>query len=443
MTRLFAVVLAAVVLVAGAPLPASAIDDTSQVISIELIGESTTRFEIDGRKYAGPIRFTSRPDGVAFTESASIEQYLQGIAEMPFSWDPDALAAQAVAARTYLARRLIGERRGDAARYGFDICATTVCQVYRGVQYVEGAYGERWKTAVESTAGEVLLYAGRPIDAVYTANVGSRSRANQDVWPSSRIPYLQPVDSPDIGIAPFSEWTVEVSGEQFVAILKADGYQVSGSLVSIVVNDPAEGEGRTSIVVTSTGGTDSLLAPSLKGAFNRRGDDLFPGVLPMRLGDGRLLPEPMLSYTFDITHIRSEPTSLEALLPASDQGARDTVTIEGEGWGHGVGMSQWGAQIMAGNGSSYREILAHYYTGTELSVDRSVVPDNVIVGLGWGRSSIPVTLTGSARVLVNETQFGLLDPGEWVVISTRTGIDIVPVVSTGYSYLIGQRSLPR
>lgn len=443
MTRSLTALLAAAVLVAVAPLPASAIENTSQVLSIELIGAPSTRFEIDGRKYAGPIRFTSRPDGVAFTESASIEQYLQGIAEMPFSWDPDALAAQAVAARTYLARRLVGERRGDAARYEFDICATTVCQVYRGVQYVEGAYGERWKTAVESTTGEVLLYAGRPIDAVYTANVGSRSRANQDVWASSRIPYLQPVDSPDIGIAPFSEWTVEVTGDQFVAILQADGYQVSGSLVSIVVDDPPEGEGRTSIVVTSTGGTDSLLAPSLKGAFNRRGDDLFPGVLPARLGEGRLLPQPLLSYTFDITHLRIEPTVFESLLPSVDQIARDIVTIEGEGWGHGVGMSQWGAQIMATNGSSYQEILAHYYTSTELSVDGSVVPENVIVGLGWGRSSIPITLTGSARVLVNETQFGILGPGEWVVRSTRSGIDIVPVSSTGYTYLIGRRSLPR
>jgi stage II sporulation protein D len=443
MRRSLLVGIVALLVVAGVVPPVSAIEAPTEVVSIQLVGDTSTRFEVDGRRYAGPVTFTVRSDGIAFTEFASIEQYLQGIAEMPFSWHPQALAAQAVAARTYLAQRLLGGRRGDAARYGFDICATTVCQVYRGVQYVEGEYGDRWRTAVETTAGEVLLYEGRPIEAVYTSMVGSRSRANQDVWASSPVPYLQPVDSPEVGIAPYAQWTVEVTGEQFVAILQADGYEVSGALESIVVHDPPEGEGRTSIVVTSSGGTDSLLAPSLKGAFNRRGDDLFPGVLPGRLGEGKLLPQPLLSYTFEISHLRVEPTLLDSLLPSFDRQGRDVVTIAGEGWGHGVGMSQWGAQIMAKNGSGYDEILSHYYTGTEPQVAPSVVPENVVVGLDWGRASIPMTLTGSARVAVNGVHFGTLGPGEWMIRSAPFGIDVVPAGLTAYVSLIGQRRWPR
>jgi len=442
MRRLVLTGIVSLAMVGAMALPVSATEYSTEVVSIELVGEPSTRFEVGGRRYAGPVAFTVRPGGIAFTESASIEQYLQGIAEMPFLWHSEALAAQAIAARTYLARNLLGGRSGDEARYGYDICATSACQVYRGVQYVEGEYGDRWKDAVEATAGEVLLYDGIPIEAVYTSMVGSRSRANQDVWASSPVPYLQPVDSPEIGIAPYAEWTVEVTGEQFVAILKADGYEVSGTLVSIAVDDPPEGEGRTSIVVTSTGGRDSLLAPSLKGAFNRRGDDLFPGILPARLGEGRLLPQPLPSYTFEISHLRVEPTSLDSLLPSSDRLDRDVVTIEGEGWGHGVGMSQWGAQIMAKNGSDYDEILSHYYTGTTPQVAPSVVPETVVVGLDWGRVSIPVTLSGSARVLVNGVYFATLLRGEWMIRSTPFGIDVVPAGPTMYVSLIGQRRWP-
>ncbi len=323
MRRMLVVALAAVSLVGVVQPPVNAAEPDTEIESIELVGTSSTRFEVNGRRYAGPLSFAKRGDGISFTESASIEQYLQGIAEMPFSWHPQALAAQAIAARTYLARRLLGGRKGDAARYEFDICATSLCQVYRGVQYVEGEYGERWKTAVESTAGEVLLWGGKPIEAVYTANVGSRSRANQDVWASSEVPYLQPVDSPDIGVAPFSEWAISVSGSQFVSILKADGYDVGGELLSISVDDPPEGEGRATITISTSEGTDSILAPKLKGAFNRRGEHLFPGVLPGRLGEGKLLPEAMLSYTFDIFHEQAEPAAFDFLrvsTPGNDRG---------------------------------------------------------------------------------------------------------------------------
>lgn len=442
MRRLLAIAVAGMLLVLGTHPDAMAAEAHPQVTSIELVGSGTTRFEVNGQRYAGPVTFTERANGISFTETATIEQYLYGIAEMPFSWHPEALAAQAVAARTYLTRNLLGGRSGDEVRYEFDICATSRCQVYRGVQLIEGDYGDRWKQAVGTTAGEVLLYGGRPIEAVYTANVGSRSRANQDVWASDKVPYLQPVDSPDIGVAPFAEWSVSVSGRQFVAILKADGYDVGGELESISVDDPPEGEGRTTITVASSRGTDSLLAPSLKGAFNRRGDDLFPGLLPVRLSDGKMLPQPMLSYTFEISHLSTAPGRLDSLLPPSDRQYRDIVQIDGEGWGHGVGMSQWGAQIMAKDGMGYGEILSHYYTGTERLVAPSVVPESVVVGLDWGRISIPVTVDGSARVFVNGVSFGTVGPGEWLIRSTPFGIDVVPADASWRPSLIADRYWP-
>ncbi len=414
-----------------------------QVQSIELVGVDDARFVVDGRPYAGPIRLTVYRDGITVSETSSIEQYLEGIAEMPFSWPYEALRAQAVAARTYLARRLLPGRRGDAAAHDFDICATSRCQVYRGVQLIEGEGGDRWRKAVEATKGEVVLYEGRPIEAVYTAMVGSRSRSNQDVWSSAPVPYLQAVDSPEVGIAPYAEWTVEVTAEQFVAILRAGGLDVGGSLESITVDDPPEGEGRTTITVRTAQGTDSILAPSLKGVFNRRGDELFPGVLPMRLEDGRTLPEPLLSYTFDISAEISQPGTVDALLPLSDRAARDRVVIIGEGWGHGVGMSQWGARIMADAGASYADILAHYYSGLVPQRARNVVPDEVIVGLATARTEVAVMLSGEAEIRVNGVPVGTVSDGSWVVRDTLLGLDLVPVSGSGAVSPITQRFWPR
>jgi stage II sporulation protein D len=428
---------------AGLPGPAAAEPPPVEVVSIELVGHDGTRFVVNDRPYAGPVVLTAYRDGIALTERATIEQYLQGIAEMPFLWDEEALAAQAVAARTYLARRLLGGRRGDAARYDYDICATNVCQVYRGTQLVEGDHGDRWQEAVESTAGEVVLYNGRPIEAVYTSMVGSRSRANQDVWSSDPVPYLQPVDSPEVGIAPYAQWTVTVTASQFVQILRAGGLDVGGDLDALVVDDPPEGGGRTDITVISSRGIDSILAPAMKGLFNRHADDLYPGSLPAVMDNGVRLPEPLPSYTYDLEHVSVPPRIADAMLPAEDRVDRDLVRIEGEGWGHGVGMSQWGARIMANDGSTYDEILSHYYGGLEPQEAPTLVPESVVVGLATERQELRIETTGTADLFVNGVPFGAIPAGTWIVRSTAGGLALIPIGDTPAQPAIGDRHWPR
>jgi len=439
------VALGSLIVAVTAVVPGAAAFDSEekQIQLIELVGADGTRFVVDGRTYVGPIAFKLYNDGITLSEVASIEQYLQGIAEMPFSWPTQALQAQAVAARTYLARRLLPERKGDAAEHAYDICATNRCQVYRGVSLVEGEYGERWKAAVRDTADELVLYEGRPIEAVYTSMVGSRSRANQDVWSSAPVPYLQAVDSPEVGIAPYAEWTVEVSAAQFVAILEAQGLDVGGSLESVSIDDPPEGDGRTTISVTTERGTDEILAPNLKGAFNRYGDELFPGLLPIRLDNGKKLPEPLLSYTFDLEHVVSEASSLELLLPASDRIGSDVIVISGEGWGHGVGMSQWGARILADEGATYDEILSHYYSGLEPERVPDMVPDTVVIGLATDRAHVDVIIEGQAEILVNGVPSRSFVSGGWMIRDSAIGLDLVPIDNPGAASPISQRVWPR
>ncbi|MEN8238533.1 MAG: SpoIID/LytB domain-containing protein, partial [Actinomycetota bacterium] len=355
----------------------------------------------------------------------SIEGYLEGIAEMPFDWNPEALKAQAVAARTYLSRRLLPGRSGDEETYGYDICATNRCQVYRGLQLIERDGGVHWRDAVEDTTGEVLIYGGGPIEAVFTSMVGSRSRSNQDVWASAPIDYLQAVDSPEEGLVKFFNWTVEVTPEQFVEIVKADGLHVGGDLLSITVDDPPEGEGRSTVTIETQRGTDSILAPSLKGAFNRQGEDLFPGVLPARVGDGSLLPESLLSYTYDITYEPPEAVDVPGLIPTGDQPDEGRVVIAGEGWGHGVGMSQWGAKILADGGSSYSDILSHYYSGVEPEPAPDFVPESVVVGLDTGLDGVQFDIEGLANVLIDGAFRGIAAGGVWT--ATPVGDQVVLV----------------
>ncbi len=441
--RLAVVALVAILAAVAAAAPAGAVRPDVDVVTIELVGHDGTRFIVNDRPYAGPVVLTAHRDGVALTERASIEQYLQGIAEMPFLWNEEALAAQAVAARTYLARRLLGGRSGDAATYGYDICATSVCQVYRGTQLVEADHGERWEAAVESTAGEVVLYDGRPIEAVYTSMVGSRSRANQDVWASNPVPYLQPVDSPEVGVAPYAEWTITITAQQFVEILRAGGLDVGGELETIIVNDPPEGSGRTQITAVTTRGTDLILAPAMKGVFNRHADDLYPGSLPAVQENGVKLPQALPSYTYDIEHLSIPPRIADAMLPVDDRIDRDIVRIDGEGWGHGVGMSQWGARVLADEGSTYAEILAHYYGGLVPEVAPAFVPEEVVVGLATERQEIRVTTTGTADLVVNGLAFGSVPAGTWIIRSTAGGLALIAASDTPPPPALGTRNWPR
>ena len=438
--RLLGLVMVAVVTLTAAPAVASELP--VEVISVEIAGDVDTRFEVGGRRYAGPLRFTALRDGLTMTERATIEQYLQGIAEMPFLWDEEALEAQAVAARTYLARTLLGGRRGDGATYGYDICATSLCQVYKGVLLVEDDHGERWRDAVNATKDELVLFEGRPIEAVYSSSAGTRTRANQDVWASDPVPYLQPVDSPELGVAPYASWTIDLTADQFVQILRADGLDVGGSLLALDVDDPPEGSGRATITVATTGGTAELLAPSLRGVFNRRGDDLYPGSLPAVLPSGRSLPQPLPSATFSLRREVVPPKPIDRFLPPEESLARDQIVIEGEGWGHGVGMSQWGARVMADRGSDHSEILAHYYGGLEPEVAPDLVPDAVVVGLATARRSIEVTVDGSSTLRINGVNAGALAAGTWVIRATASGVAIVSGDGSGIPALTG-RHWPR
>jgi len=424
--------------VAAAPLP------DGHVVEVRLVPAPGTRFVVGDHTYGGTIILRAGPDGLFLAEETTLDHYLEGIREVPFSWPEAALEAQAVAARTYLAYRLHGGRSERGRRYGYDICASSACQVYRGLDGIEDRGGDRWQAAVERTRDEVLMWNGRPAQTVYSSSAGARTRANQDVWGGTPIPYLQPVDSPEEGVSPWSHWAFDVDADAFVAILRAGGYHVGGWLRSVRFVDPGEGQGRDEVVVDTDGGIVRILATKLKGVFNRRAAGLYPDRYPARRANGKRLPQVVPSYTYTLALERGVSRSVARFLPTGDEGLLPRVRFDGEGWGHGVGMSQWGARAMAGAGADYRQILAHYYGGLAPVDGAAVLPERVVVGLDFAEQSLTVEASGEFALLLDGVRVATMPAGSWRFVAAEETIGIVPPPSQVAAVdAILRRPLPR
>ena len=247
-------------------------------------------------------------------------------AEMPVSFEPEALKAQAVAARTYLQRALDGHKHENA-----DICAASdCCQAFISSDMLKGKWGknydlyiEKIKTAVSETDGEYISYEGKPALAAFHSSSAGKTEDSGEVW--NALPYLVSVDSP--------EKADEVPN--YVSTVKSTDLDFRDTILCIMPEADMTGEAKDWVgeikrsksgrVESITIGGKELAGTKLREAFSLR------------------------STAFELEH--------------KDGQFVFTVT----GYGHGVGMSQYGANAMAKDGADYREILEHYYPGTVLS----------------------------------------------------------------------------
>jgi stage II sporulation protein D (peptidoglycan lytic transglycosylase) len=309
------------------------------------------------------------------------EDYLKGIAEVPRTWPMESLKAQVVAARSYaLAHQ---ERPGsEGARLGYQICATTACQVYLGLGIGNGPYGGRWRDAVSHTAGQVLLYAGRPADTLYSSTSNGHTIGNDQVFGSSPLPYLRPVVERDDGGSPLSHWKTRISHADVGRFLRA-----AGDWSSKPISQVARKGDR--VIVRGGGASTSLSVTQFRSDINAWAHCLAPAVYPTVDSDGRL-PQTIPSKWFTTSTIGK------------------AVLLKGRGWGHGVGMIQWGAEGKARRGLSYRDILAYYYGG--LRPQPYSEPEQIKVGVAVGLRSVVIEGTGDVTV-----EGKSLGPGPWLV----------------------------
>lgn len=245
-----------------------------------------------------------------------LEEYLVGVllGEMPVSFHPEALKAQAVVARTYTMKRNTQDPKHSQGALCTD---ATCCQAYASAQSFSPEQLEKIRSAIAETENQVLTYDEELIDATYFSCSGGRTESAVAVW-GTDVPYLQAVDSPGEEDAAVYIDTVTYSVEEFSQRLDV----------------ALSGEQETwfsEITYTDGGGIETM---EICGV-------LFSGTQLRKLLGLR---------------------STAFLITAMD----DTVTITTRGYGHRVGMSQYGAEAMAQEGNDYREILSHYYPGTTL-----------------------------------------------------------------------------
>ncbi|NLY91776.1 MAG: SpoIID/LytB domain-containing protein [Firmicutes bacterium] len=276
-------------------------------------------FTLNGEVYPGTLLLWPEGDNLLFFNEVNLEDYVCGVLgrEAYASWPLEALKANAVAIRSYTLYSL-------GRHTAYDFCADEHCQVYRGLPEAEV-----FRTAVAATAGEVLTWQGAPINAVYHSSSGGRTRNNEEVWAGPPLPYLRAVDDFDQNGKNY-QWpqTYRFSLEEVGRIIGVPGEK--GLVATPLYNQAGE---RVGFCFAGDGRTVQLKNEELR----------------------RLLLLPSANFRVLIGPEERELTQEVTLPPAT------TLLFIGNGAGHGVGLSQWGAAALAAQGYTYRQILRHYY----------------------------------------------------------------------------------
>ena len=263
-------------------------------------------------------------------ETTTLAEHLPGVlaGEMPALFEKEALKAQAVAARTFILYRM---SHHPDRHPGEDICDDpNCCKAFLSTDDMQSKWGSQFQayyakmqSAVSETDGQTLRYGGAPIQAVFHSSSAGKTLASSDLW--NDCPYLLSVDSPETAAdVPDYVTQVIVTPEEFQRVCQ-EAYPDMA-----FPDDPAQWLG----------------APTLNAS----------GRVESSTVCGTAIPGSQMRTMFSL---RSSAYTLEYTAAGTFQ---FTVT----GYGHGVGMSQCGANVYAKNGYSYADILAHYYPGTEL-----------------------------------------------------------------------------
>ena len=196
----------------------------------QLIAVSTSTSRLTGTFAWGELEVTQHGGQLQPVMVLPLERYLRGIAEVPSRWEPAALAAQAVAARTYAVRQM---RQPMGATCRCHLGATPHHQVYAGFVKEGVEVGHRWREAVEATAGEVVTYEGELAWTYYSSSHGGRSEHSEDSWAyNAAIPYLRSVDDPwsqDPRLDnPYASWTRRVGNAQLAGLVGGGLAEVRG-----------------------------------------------------------------------------------------------------------------------------------------------------------------------------------------------------------------------
>ncbi|MCR3956576.1 MAG: SpoIID/LytB domain-containing protein [Gudongella sp.] len=345
----------------------------------------TSLMSVDGKKYRGYITFIGSRNGLYVINHVNIEDYLYGVVpkEIPSLSSEEALKAQAVAARSYAYSTM-----NKHINEGFNVCDTTHCQVYGGYDAEQPTTNK----AVDQTLGLVAEYDGNIASTVFHSSSGGHTESSENVW-GGRVPYLVAVEDPFSLNTVNSKWEIVMDSDSLNQKLMSGGIDIgelrsidimetteSGRVVELILNGSrgsaeVSGERFRSLIGTTTikstlfsvgTNTDSqdMNDSTIYAATERRiqmleGDR---GKISIISGDERIG-----SYSDESIAVIGDRGVFTYKTPETVDISRGSVVISGRGFGHGIGMSQYGAIEMAKQGFDFEEILEHYYTGIEIT----------------------------------------------------------------------------
>lgn len=282
---------------------------------------------IGNRWYRGRTLVTPSKSGLVAVNYVDLEQYLYSVlgGEMNGNWPQEALKAQAVAARSYA---LYHREKAIAASRPYDVVDTTASQVYRGIQ--DESTGTQM--AVNATASQVLAYGNRPIEAVFHSSAGGCTENSEDVW-LNPVPYLKSVREGFQEVSPVAQWEIDMPRNELSKRIPGVGNIVAFQPVSITTCGRIK-----SMQVVGDRGRKTISGEALQTALNLK-STLF-----------NIVPQPVLEASKD-----------------KAQASNTMFQVIGRGFGHGLGLSQWGAYNLALQKYGYQQILQLYYKNTSLA----------------------------------------------------------------------------
>lgn len=369
---------------------------------------STPVVDLGARSYRGIIDFIHNSDGtITAVNVIDLEEYLYGVvaSEIPSSYEYEAIKAQACAARTYALYKW--NRESDI---GYDICDSTHCQAYMGYDYEDSTT----RQAVIDTEGELIYYNGSPIEALFFSSSGGYTEDAVNVW-GTDVAYLKAVDDSQEINCP--EWERTITLDDLDNLIQTNGYNIgSATGMRITIDNKTNRVQKLEILGTEGIKTITLEAcrtvfGSVGSSFNSRNYTITNGVVESGGKTetvtsnviGTFISEPLEGFKVgrdyvigadcaviysnasgakaygydgkeidldDIPNIDDLITTTTTVTTSNSTSGTtvisskgSTIEIKGYGIGHGVGLSQMGANGMAKNGADYKEILKHYYTG--------------------------------------------------------------------------------
>ncbi len=269
-------------------------------------------------RYRGSFMIKNMGDEMLVINLVELEKYLYGVlpSEISSKWDIEALKAQAVAARSFAIYQKINSKYPD-----YDLDSTVLSQVYKGYDVEK----ETANKAIESTYGEVLTYENKVIQAFFHSNSGGRTESSEEAW-GGNLDYLKSVDDPFCISQPHYKWTLVLDKTKVYDVLRKNSIN-PGEIYDISPNERTESNRIKSLRISGSNGSFTVKAKDFRAYF---------GV------------DAIKSTNFDLEQ------------------RNDKFYFRGFGWGHGVGLSQEGADGMADKGFSYSDILKHFYTGVKI-----------------------------------------------------------------------------